>query len=410
MKSVSFFEHVVVFYAVAAFVVVHLEKVAASKSEESEATADGESDDCIANRLSCVSLVVSPPELPPTEIPNGSYTNPCAIHLFSTHAESSTDITGGNDSADVDSESLKSINAGIDLDLCESENYIEHERWHTIAARLENTIGALGRLSRDDDLDDLDNGTEIIYLRGNGESFFEELESIRTTVLFVLQKTLQFIKSHGCHGMLFAFWCLGVFASLDIYQNSPTLAYTFKSVGNMILRYTIHLVLYKEIFDVRIGRDADDGMLKVNFIGFVLGLEIVSLSANSMRTVSFSVTPFDIMSIFMFLGMLVVINMLFSEHQSQATIAHLHRARKLLILRRYSTVFMRPPMSEQLQSIESCVICLQNLDVNTLPVLSLPCRHDFHRACLLMWVQQKAGNTCPYCRDVFFTDEYTWPE
>lgn len=41
-------------------------------------------------------------------------------------------------------------------------------------------------------------------------------------------------------------------------------------------------------------------------------------------------------------------------------------------------------------------------------IVSLPCKHSFHRACIVMWISKVS--TCPLCKDNLPTDDVLWEE
>jgi Ring finger domain len=47
--------------------------------------------------------------------------------------------------------------------------------------------------------------------------------------------------------------------------------------------------------------------------------------------------------------------------------------------------------------IESCPICIEDCGLDR-PILTLPCQHTFHTACILPWLTQKKAE-CPMCKD-----------
>jgi len=44
---------------------------------------------------------------------------------------------------------------------------------------------------------------------------------------------------------------------------------------------------------------------------------------------------------------------------------------------------------------ETCLVCQENFQENEV-VLKLPCHHDFHKDCVMTWLEQHC--TCPTCR------------
>ncbi|XP_038220973.1 probable E3 ubiquitin-protein ligase RHY1A isoform X1 [Zerene cesonia] len=50
---------------------------------------------------------------------------------------------------------------------------------------------------------------------------------------------------------------------------------------------------------------------------------------------------------------------------------------------------------ERSWTLEECTICYEVILKNQ-EVMSLPCTHNFHSACILPWLQQQ--QTCPNCR------------
>lgn len=49
-----------------------------------------------------------------------------------------------------------------------------------------------------------------------------------------------------------------------------------------------------------------------------------------------------------------------------------------------------------------CSICIQDLEFGDEAIITMPCKHYFHRICIMEWVN---GNhtECPYCRAAMFT-------
>lgn len=50
---------------------------------------------------------------------------------------------------------------------------------------------------------------------------------------------------------------------------------------------------------------------------------------------------------------------------------------------------------EAADEVEACTICLEKFSVG-LEVIQMPCKHVFHGACILQWLQNR--NLCPLCR------------
>ncbi|XP_038220974.1 E3 ubiquitin-protein ligase SDIR1-like isoform X2 [Zerene cesonia] len=55
----------------------------------------------------------------------------------------------------------------------------------------------------------------------------------------------------------------------------------------------------------------------------------------------------------------------------------------------------RDAFRERSWTLEECTICYEVILKNQ-EVMSLPCTHNFHSACILPWLQQQ--QTCPNCR------------
>jgi len=45
----------------------------------------------------------------------------------------------------------------------------------------------------------------------------------------------------------------------------------------------------------------------------------------------------------------------------------------------------------------TCAICLESLRANQL-VLPLPCKHEYHKACILKWLKSSDAPSCPVCK------------
>ncbi|XP_055525203.1 E3 ubiquitin-protein ligase RNF181 isoform X2 [Wyeomyia smithii] len=83
-----------------------------------------------------------------------------------------------------------------------------------------------------------------------------------------------------------------------------------------------------------------------------------------------------------------------------------------------SSESLPPPASKELvknlpeklvtREDERCAICIKpNEDVNE-PFLVLPCKHDFHKSCILPWLEKT--NSCPLCRFEMKTDDENYEE
>mmetsp|Transcript_4169 Transcript_4169/g.9016 ORF Transcript_4169/g.9016 Transcript_4169/m.9016 type:complete len:388 (+) Transcript_4169:586-1749(+) len=46
---------------------------------------------------------------------------------------------------------------------------------------------------------------------------------------------------------------------------------------------------------------------------------------------------------------------------------------------------------------QSCVICLENMRSQQ-TALKLPCKHDFHKSCIVKWLKSHVSPTCPICK------------
>jgi len=55
-----------------------------------------------------------------------------------------------------------------------------------------------------------------------------------------------------------------------------------------------------------------------------------------------------------------------------------------------------------------CSICLNEYEPTDDCFTSSVCSHQFHRACILEWLQRRANTECPCCRTPLVTDEQVW--
>jgi len=51
----------------------------------------------------------------------------------------------------------------------------------------------------------------------------------------------------------------------------------------------------------------------------------------------------------------------------------------------------------QVKPDDICVICLEALKPQQ-AVLDMPCKHDFHKACIIKWLKQNESPSCPICK------------
>ncbi|EAT36320.1 AAEL011580-PA [Aedes aegypti] len=57
---------------------------------------------------------------------------------------------------------------------------------------------------------------------------------------------------------------------------------------------------------------------------------------------------------------------------------------------------------------ERCTICIKpNEDENEM-FLVLPCKHDFHKSCIMPWLEKT--NSCPLCRHELLTDDENYEQ
>ncbi|XP_058446705.1 uncharacterized protein LOC131427487 [Malaya genurostris] len=84
----------------------------------------------------------------------------------------------------------------------------------------------------------------------------------------------------------------------------------------------------------------------------------------------------------------------------------------------FSTDSLPPPASKQLvanlpekqifKDDERCTICIKpNEEVNEI-FLVLPCKHNFHKSCIMPWLEKT--NSCPLCRYELKTDDESYEE
>lgn len=84
----------------------------------------------------------------------------------------------------------------------------------------------------------------------------------------------------------------------------------------------------------------------------------------------------------------------------------------------YQSESLPPPASKEVvqnlpqknvtQNDERCAICIKpNEDVNEV-FLVLPCKHDFHKSCIIPWLEKT--NSCPLCRFELKTDDEEYEE
>ncbi|XP_055618423.1 E3 ubiquitin-protein ligase RNF181 isoform X2 [Toxorhynchites rutilus septentrionalis] len=84
----------------------------------------------------------------------------------------------------------------------------------------------------------------------------------------------------------------------------------------------------------------------------------------------------------------------------------------------FSADSLPPPASKEVvknlpekvvtQDDERCAICIKpNEDVNE-AFLVLPCKHDFHKSCIMPWLEKT--NSCPLCRHELKTDDENYEE
>ena len=51
-----------------------------------------------------------------------------------------------------------------------------------------------------------------------------------------------------------------------------------------------------------------------------------------------------------------------------------------------------PPFARQV-----CAICLENMRAQQM-VLTLPCKHEYHKQCIVRWLKNSEGPSCPTCK------------
>lgn len=59
-------------------------------------------------------------------------------------------------------------------------------------------------------------------------------------------------------------------------------------------------------------------------------------------------------------------------------------------------------------SLDCCVICLEDLESNSINFMTLHCSHSFHIGCILTWLST-GSNTCPLCKQHLNKDESIIP-
>lgn len=57
---------------------------------------------------------------------------------------------------------------------------------------------------------------------------------------------------------------------------------------------------------------------------------------------------------------------------------------------------------------ECCTICIKPNEEENEVFLVLPCKHNFHRSCILPWLEKT--NSCPLCRQELLTDDENYEE
>ena len=57
----------------------------------------------------------------------------------------------------------------------------------------------------------------------------------------------------------------------------------------------------------------------------------------------------------------------------------------------------------------TCAICLEGLRASQ-TVLTLRCKHEYHRACILKWLKSCETPTCPQCKQPALGGETTAPD
>ena len=63
---------------------------------------------------------------------------------------------------------------------------------------------------------------------------------------------------------------------------------------------------------------------------------------------------------------------------------------------------------DQLTGQDRCAICLAPVDDGVKTVTRLPCRHSFHKECILPWI--KRVSSCPLCKHELPTDDERYEE
>jgi E3 ubiquitin-protein ligase DOA10 len=71
---------------------------------------------------------------------------------------------------------------------------------------------------------------------------------------------------------------------------------------------------------------------------------------------------------------------------------------------------MNLPSRRVTENDEKCSVCLApNDDLDGSEIyLTLPCKHDFHKECILPWLDRT--NSCPLCRTEMKTDDVEYEE
>ena len=80
------------------------------------------------------------------------------------------------------------------------------------------------------------------------------------------------------------------------------------------------------------------------------------------------------------------------QHKSSSQILHQDFLKKHIIL----TAKERHGIEKIIKPIQNCAICFKKYQEKTFSYI-LPCKHEFHKACLDKWLNNK--KTCPICRD-----------
>nr|XP_029715781.1 E3 ubiquitin-protein ligase RNF181 [Aedes albopictus] len=57
---------------------------------------------------------------------------------------------------------------------------------------------------------------------------------------------------------------------------------------------------------------------------------------------------------------------------------------------------------------ERCTICIKPNEEENEIFLVLPCKHDFHKSCIMPWLEKT--NSCPLCRHELLTDDENYEQ